>query len=174
MLWFNICCPQNIVRKTQNILTFQKYGIIISLETRTEAPISQRQWCQVSEFNREWGKVKLKPRMTNTVCVEENVRWRKPVIGRNPEKAGHISAGDASRETCWIVRMLLENGCSDVLFLRNIHYSHLFVRKCSQANHYAAGGKKDAFVQSNHCDQSGKTADRTDPVLGIRWNPNHD
>ena len=114
------------MRKTQNILTFQKYGIIISLETRTEAPIPQRQFCQVSEFNREWGKAKLKPRMTNTVCVEENVRWRKPVIGSNSEKAGHISVGDASRETCWIVRILLENGYGDVLFVQNIGITFLF------------------------------------------------
>ena len=28
------------------------------------------------------------PHLTNTVGIENPVRWRKPVIGGNPEKAG--------------------------------------------------------------------------------------
>lgn len=115
-----ILCIQNTEKYRKYLLTFYKHRIIINLQKRTEAPVPQRHQARYRSITREWGKVLPKPRMTNTVCVEEYVRWRKPVIGLLPEKAGQHSAGGASRETCWIVRMLLQNGYGDVLSVWNI------------------------------------------------------
>ena len=109
-----ICCgyndysPQDIVQKHKKLLTFPERGIIIGLY-KYEQRLSHRKGHPVRclSLTREWGKENRSPALTNTVCTEEDVRWRKPVIGGNPEKAGQNSAGGASQETYGVVRMLL-------------------------------------------------------------------
>ena len=50
-----------------------------------EAPLPQR-FFQASVLDKGMGS--KSPHLTNTVGIENPVRWRKPVIGGNPEKAG--------------------------------------------------------------------------------------
>ena len=108
MLQTEAYCTQDIVRKYKNLLTFCKHGIIISLYKHEQRlPHRKGSFVRCLSLTREWGKENRSPALTNTVCTEEDVRWRKPVIEGNLEKAGLNSAGGASRETYCVVRMLL-------------------------------------------------------------------
>ena len=50
-----------------------------------EAPLLQR-FIQALVLHKGMGSES--PHLTNTVGIENPVRWRKPVIGGDPEKAG--------------------------------------------------------------------------------------
>ena len=105
---FRYCAHMTLCKKDKKLLTFVEHGIIIGLYKHEQRlPHRKGSYVRCLSLTREWGKENRSPALTNTVCTEEDVRWRKPVIGGNPEKAGQNSAGGASRETYCVVRMLL-------------------------------------------------------------------
>ena len=105
---YKACSLQDIVQKHKKLLTFHERGIIIGLYKHEQRlPHRKGSFVRCLSLTREWGKENRSPALTNTVCTEEDVRWRKPVIGGNLEKAGLNSVRGASRETYCVVRMLL-------------------------------------------------------------------